>query len=280
MAGILDLGSRLVSVRATVPLVHCITNYVTVNDVANILLAAGGSPIMSDDVEDAPEITRICGGLVINIGTLNARTIPAMHAAGKAACEAGHPVLLDPVGAGASSLRTSTAVALIDELDLACIRANASEMRTLVAGSSTTRGVDAALGDAITDGTLQEAARSACEFAREKACVVAVSGAIDLVADGERAFAIRNGDAMMSGITGSGCMLSALTDAYLVAGGDDQLASVVAAFCMMGIAGERARAATESRSAGTSTFRMLLIDEISTMTREVLEEGARYEQVI
>ena len=144
------LGTYLEQVREKGPLVHCITNYVTVNDVANILLACGGSPIMSDEIQDVEDITSLCGGLVINIGTLDQRTIPAMFAAGKRANALGHPVLLDPVGAGASALRTRTALELMEELDLAVIRGNISEIKTLAAGSGTTQGVDADVADAVT----------------------------------------------------------------------------------------------------------------------------------
>ena len=128
------------NVRQKSPLVHNITNYVTVNDCANMLLACGGSPIMADDPEDAVEITAICGGLNINIGTLNQRTIPAMLAAGKRANELGHPVVLDPVGAGASTLRTDTALRLLNEVKFAVIRGNISEIKTLALGSGTTKG--------------------------------------------------------------------------------------------------------------------------------------------
>lgn len=133
------LGKMLENVRAKRPLVHNITNYVTVNDCANILLACGGSPIMADDVNEVEEITAVCGGLNINIGTLNSHTIEAMLVAGKKANELGHPVLLDPVGAGASKLRTETALRIIRETKLAVVRGNISEIKTLAAGSGTTR---------------------------------------------------------------------------------------------------------------------------------------------
>ena len=145
------LGTYIENVRNTVPLVHNITNYVTVNDVANIILACGGSPIMSDEPEDVEEITAICGGLNINIGTLNARTVKSMLAAGKRANELGHAVLLDPVGAGASRLRTNTALKLMDELKLDVIRGNISEVKTLARGSGTTKGVDADVADTVTE---------------------------------------------------------------------------------------------------------------------------------
>ncbi|OYP11282.1 hypothetical protein CG709_08855, partial [Lachnotalea glycerini] len=131
------------NVRSNTPLIHCITNYVTVNDVANVLLACGASPIMADDINEAAEITSICSGLDINIGTLNTRTIEAMIKAGKKANELGHITVLDPVGAGASKLRTDTAFELLKEIRFSVIRGNISEIKSLYQGSSTLNGVDA-----------------------------------------------------------------------------------------------------------------------------------------
>lgn len=148
----MNLKKRLENVRAAGPLVHNITNYVTVNDCANILLACGGSPIMADDMNEAADITAICGGLNINIGTLNERTIPSMYAAGRKAKELGHPVLLDPVGAGASAYRTETALGLLDEVKPDVIRGNISEIKTLAEGSGTTKGVDAGCGRCCNRG--------------------------------------------------------------------------------------------------------------------------------
>ena len=187
------------NVRKKSPLVHNITNYVTVNDCANVLLACGSSPIMADELEDAVEITAICGGLNINIGTLNQRTIPAMFASGKQANELGHPVVLDPVGAGASTLRTETALGLLKEVKFAVIRGNISEIKTLTLGSGTTRGVDADVSDKVTEENLNEAVSFARDFSRQTGAVIAVTGAIDIVTDGERSFCIRNGRPEMSG---------------------------------------------------------------------------------
>ena len=144
-------GERLENVRKTSPLVHNITNYVTVNDVANVLLATGASPIMSDEPLDVEDITSICGGLNINM-----RTIEAMFIAGRKANELGHVVSLDPVGAGASKLRTETALKLMDEIKFDVIRGNISEIKTLVTGSGSTKGVDADAADAVTDDNLDE----------------------------------------------------------------------------------------------------------------------------
>ena len=145
----------LEKVRGLMPLVHNITNYVTVNDVANVLLACGGSPIMSDEPEYVEDITSICGGLNINIGTLHKTSIDGMVRAGKRANALSHPVLLDPVGAGASVFRTNTALKLMEELKLTVIRGNISEIKTLYLGSGTTKGVAADIEDAVTEENLE-----------------------------------------------------------------------------------------------------------------------------
>ena len=233
------LKTMLENVRAKTPLVHNITNYVTVNDVANVLLAAGGSPIMSDDADDVEDITSICGGLNINIGTLNKNTIPSMFLAGRKANELGHIVLLDPVGAGASRLRTDTANRLMREVRF----------------------------DAVA---LVKA------FARQAGCIIAVTGAIDLVSDGERCWCIRNGRPEMSRITGTGCQLSALTTAFLVANPGHKLEAAAAAVCTMGLAGEIGWANMQPGD-GNSTYRNRIIDAIFNMTGDALEKGARYE---
>ena len=170
------LGTCLDRVRETTPLVHNITNYVTVNDVANVLLACGGSPIMSDDIQDVEDITSICGGLNINIGTLNQNTIPSMFAAGKKANELGHPVVLDPVGAGASALRTQTALKLLEEVQFTVVRGNISEIKTLAAGSGTTKGVDADVADAVTEDNLDASVAFAKSMAERLNAVVAITG--------------------------------------------------------------------------------------------------------
>ena len=187
------LGNCLDHVRKSAPLVHNITNYVTVNDVANILLACGGSPIMSDEPEDVEDITSICGGLNINIGTLNQRSIEGMHRAGRKAAELGHTILLDPVGAGASALRTRTAVELTHEIPFTVIRGNISEIKTLALGSGTTKGVDADVADAVTDANLDAAVAFVKDFAAKSHAIVAITGAIDLVSDGRQCYIIRNG---------------------------------------------------------------------------------------
>ena len=270
------LKTMLENVRAKSPLVHNITNYVTVNDVANVLLAAGGSPIMSDDADDVEDITSICGGLNINIGTLNKNTIPSMFLAGKKANALGHIVLLDPVGAGASRLRTDTANRLMQEVRFDAVRGNISEIKTLCTGSGSTKGVDADAVDAVTEANLDNGVQLVKTFAAQTGCIIAVTGAIDLVSDGERCWCICNGRAEMSRITGTGCQLSALMTAFLVANPNRKLDAAAAAVCMMGLAGEIGWANMQPGD-GNSTYRNRIIDAIFNMTGDALEEGAKYE---
>ena len=263
-------------VRKTCPLIHNITNYVTVNDCANIVLACGASPIMADDKEEAAEITTICSGLNINIGTLNSRTIASMLIAGKRANELNHPVVLDPVGAGASKLRTETAMHLLDEIRFSVIRGNISEIKTLASGSGTTKGVDADVADKVTEENLDDVIAFAKAFAKKTGAVIAITGAIDIVADNKKAYCIRNGHPMMSSITGTGCQLSAMTAAFVTANPDYPLEAAAAAVSAMGYAGEVAYSRLAEMD-GNSTYRNYIIDAIYNMTPEMLEKGAKYE---
>ena len=270
------LKNMLENVRKNCPLVHNITNYVTVNDCANIILACGASPIMADDENEVEEITTICGGLNINIGTLNKRTIASMLKAGKKANELNHPVVLDPVGAGASALRTETATNLLEEVKFSVIRGNISEIKTLALGSGTTKGVDADVADKVTEENLDEVIAFAKAFAAKTGAVIAITGAIDIVADAEKAYCIRNGHPMMSSITGTGCQLSAMTTAFVTANQDNPLEAAAAAVSAMGYAGEVAHTRL-SEMDGNSSYRNYIIDAIYNMTPEMLENGAKYE---
>ena len=269
------LGELLDNVRRRRPMIHCITNYVTVNDCANILLACGGSPIMADDIGEVEEITALCGGLNINIGTLNARTIPAMLAAGKKANELGHPAVLDPVGAGASALRTDTALRLLEQVRFSVIRGNISEIKTLALGRGSTQGVDADVGDAVTEDTLDETVRFARGFAQKTGAVIAVTGAIDIVADAGRAWCIFNGHPMMSSVTGTGCQLSAMTAAFVTASPDRALEAAAAAVCAMGVCGELAHQRLGEYD-GNSSYRNYIIDAVYRLDGDTLERRANY----
>lgn len=274
--GSIMLKEQFDNLRAGSVLVHNITNYVTVNDVANAILACGASPIMSDEPEDVEDITSICGALNINIGTLNRRSIEAMYAAGRRARELGHKILLDPVGAGASRLRTETARGLMNKIRFDVIRGNISEIRTIATGSGTTRGVDADIADAITEHNVDEGVDFVRSIAAETGCIIAVTGAIDLVSDGKRCFVIRNGRPEMSRITGTGCQLSGITAAFLAANPQTPLEATAAAVCAMGLAGEIGWSRMQEDD-GNSTYRNRIIDAICNMDGQQLEEGAKYE---
>ena len=270
------LGNCLDHVRKSAPLVHNITNYVTVNDVANILLACGGSPIMSDEPEDVEDITSICGGLNINIGTLNQRSIEGMHRAGRKAAELGDTILLDPVGAGASALRTRTAVELMHEIPFTVIRGNISEIKTLALGSGTTKGVDADVADAVTEANLDAAVAFVKDFAAKSRAIVAITGAIDLVSDGRQCYIIRNGRPEMGKVTGTGCQLSGMMTAFVTANPENRLEAATAAVCAMGLAGEIGWSRMAAGD-GNSTYRNRIIDAIYNMDGETLNGGAKYE---
>lgn len=270
------LGNCIENVRKSIPLVHNITNYVTVNDVANVLLACGASPIMSDEPDDVEDITTICGGLNINIGTLNKSSIEGMYRAGRRAGALGHVVLLDPVGAGASALRTNTAVGLMDEIRFTAIRGNISEIKTLALGSGTTKGVDADVADAVTEDSLDGAVKFARDLAAKTGAIIAITGAIDLVADADRCYVIRNGRPEMGRITGTGCQLSGMMTAFLVANPDTPLDAAAAAVCTMGLAGEIGWSRMQEGD-GNSTYRNRIIDAIYNMDGTTLDAGAKYE---
>ena len=249
------LRRALDNVRATTPLVHNITNYVTVNDCANALLAIGASPIMSDEPADVADITSICGGLTLNIGTLNERSIRGMFAAGERASELGHPIVLDPVGAGASALRTRTASDLLDKLAVSVVRGNMSEAKALAGGAAVAR-----------------------DFAAKTGAVVAVTGAIDIVADAEGAYAVRNGSPLMGRITGAGCMLSCVCAAFATANPDALLDATVAAVVGMGLAGQIAQGRMGGYD-GNGSFRTYLLDALYNLDGDALEAGARVEEL-
>lgn len=235
-----ELSAFLSLLRDSAPLVHCITNRVTMNDCANILLAAGARPIMADDPDECAEITAISRGLCLNIGTLDKAKIPGMLASGRAANRLGLPILLDPVGVGASRLRTETALKIISELSVTAIRMNRSELMSLAASldeagvtadNITARGnhereCAARCGgvDSIGDtDDIDKVAGVSLRLSRKVGAVVIVTGAVDVVADAAcgRVLLIRNGDSRMRKVTGCGCMLSAICTAFLAAANDE-----------------------------------------------------------
>ncbi|MFV0342980.1 MAG: hydroxyethylthiazole kinase [Anaerocolumna sp.] len=271
------LKEILDKVKSEGSLIHCITNYVTANDCANILLACGGSPIMADDIGEVEEITALCQGLTINIGTLNQNSIKSMILAGKRANMIGIPVILDPVGAGASALRTQSAYALMEEIHFSVLRGNISELKTLYYGCGITKGVDVNQIDKITEDNLNEVVEFAKKTSEKLGTIVVITGPMDIVTDGKKVYVIRNGHPIMGKITGSGCMLSALVALFAAAHKDNILLATVAAVITMGLCGEKAYEKVLQMGAGSASFRNYLIDAVFLLTGEELNGGANYE---
>jgi hydroxyethylthiazole kinase len=256
-------GTTLRALREAKPLVHQITNYVVMNETANATLALGALPVMAHAHEEVEEMTGLAGALVLNIGTLSEYWIEAMLAAGRAANGRGIPVVLDPVGAGATRYRTDTARRILDEVDVAVLRGNAGEVATLVGVAAEVRGVEsiAAGNDA---GELAHAA------ARSLGVVASVTGPVDHVSDGERTLSVANGHELLASVTGTGCMSTAITGCFLAANPSvlDAAAEALAAF---GVAGEDAASVAK----GPGTFHVALYDALYALTPESLDERAR-----
>ncbi len=259
------MAAALAAVRQQRPLVHNITNYVVMNTTANTLLALGASPVMAHAMEEVEELAAVAGALVLNIGTLSTPWIEAMFMAGRTANARGMPIVLDPVGAGATRLRTETARRLLAETRPAVLRGNASEILALADGASQARGVDAQHG-------VEQAREAARQLARSHGAVVAVTGPEDFITDGSRAARIHNGHPLMARITGSGCAATALIGA-LCAVERDAFFAAATALTLFGIAGEMAAA----EAPGPGTFQVRLLDALDTLDAAQVRRGARFE---
>jgi hydroxyethylthiazole kinase len=257
------------TVREKKPLVHHITNYVTVNDCANITLGIGASPIMADANEEAAEIAGISQAVVLNMGTLNPRTVQSMFLAGKAAKNAGVPVIFDPVGAGASAYRNETAARLISEVKFTVIRGNISEIKFIAGLKSETKGVDA--GESDIDST--DGINIAKSLANRLNCVIAITGAIDIISDGEKVALLKNGHPMLANLTGTGCMCSSLVGSFVGAAPQSPFEATICAVLSMGIAGEIAY--EKAGEIGNGSFRVALHDAISKIDSTILEKRAK-----
>jgi hydroxyethylthiazole kinase len=259
----IDPGTTLAVVRERKPLVHNITNYVVMNETANAILALGALPVMAHAEEEVEEMVGLAGALVLNIGTLSDRWIEAMLRAGRAANERGVPVVLDPVGAGATSYRTTTAQRLLDALDVAVLRGNPGEVATLVGVEAEVRGVEsvAAGGDA---------AGLATAAARTFGLVASVTGAVDYVSDGERSAAVANGHELLASITGTGCMSTAIAGCFLAAK-EDPFEAAVEALVAFGVAGEDAAVGAR----GPGSFHVALYDALAALDPATLTSRAK-----
>ena len=271
----MEYHETLRAVRERTPLIQCITNFVTVNDCANILLAAGASPTMAQDIREVEEAVAGANGLVCNLGAID--LVDSMILAGKRANELGIPVVLDPVAAGGTTLRQGLSAKLLEEIHFSAIRGNASEIRALAGQESLGSGVDVAAWDTITAENLPQSVELIRNLAQRTSSVIAVSGAMDVVSDGTQTILLHNGCATMARITGSGCMLTTLIGAFCAAEPEHPFEATCAAMAAMGICGEIAEEKRLQNKTGNATFRTDLIDAVFNLTEQELKERIRYE---
>lgn len=264
--------------KTTTPLTQCITNFVTVNDCANAILALGGSPIMADDPQEVEEIINIANALVINIGTVRKEQIEAMKLSSAQANKTNTPITIDPVGVGISKVRNDTTLDLIENYDVAAIRGNITEIKTIskliniIDDTNTAKGVDVCDDDVITEENLKLNGEIIAKTAEKLNTVILASGPIDILSDGKTTIAIYGGDEMMPLITGSGCMLSSLVGSC--AGAVDPFNGTLLAILAMNKAGEKARAKVDENNLGTGSFRTFLIDALyQTDAEELVNES-------
>jgi len=265
------------NVKEKTPLVHHITNYVTVNDCANITLAIGGSPVMADDINEVCDMVSLSSSFVINIGTLNSRSVESMVKAGERANELNIPVILDPVGAGATTYRTETCKRIISEVKLAVIRGNLSEMKTIYGLESKTRGVDSIDSFSADSDEFKQEKEMAKALAIELNTVIAITGAVDIITDGTTLYTVENGEKIMSKVTGTGCMCTSLIGSYLGAG-DNNLIAALAGVVSMGIAGEIAYDGLDENYGGTGTLKVKIIDAIYNLSEIVIMKRSKIDE--
>ena len=269
-----SINETLSQIKEKNPLTHCITNSVTINDCANAVLAIGGSPFMAEDAEELEEVVTIADALVINIGKLSKEQINSMNVSAKAANETDTPIILDPVGVGVTELRNKTTMDLINNYNMAAIRGNITEIKSIaklvgvIDENNTAKGVDVNIDDIITEENLSANGEIIRELAEKLDTTILASGPIDILSDGKTTIAIDNGDDMMPLITGSGCMLSSIVGSCI--GGSTPLEGSLVAILAMNLAGEKARAKVDEKDEGTGSFRDYLIDYIYKTNAESL----------
>ncbi|MHA6260895.1 hydroxyethylthiazole kinase [Sporosarcina sp. CAU 1771] len=254
------------SIRKENPLVHHITNAVTINDCANVTLAVGASPVMATSIEEVGEMVQLADALVVNIGTLQVEVFKAMVLAGKVANKKGIPVVFDPVGVGATTFRKEKAKEFLSAVSVAVIRGNASEMDSLIGGTSKTRGVDT--GDVSL--TMKELAiRVATTFS----CVAVISGKIDTVSNGQETVQIDNGDSWLKNITGTGCMTTSLIGCFSGMT-KNYLHAAVSGMSLMSLSGERAKIQLQ-KDEGIGMYKVRLMDAIFNMNEDIWRKEVR-----
>ena len=258
----MSAGTDLAAIRERKPLVHQITNFVVMNETANATLAIGALPVMAHAPQEVEEMAAAASALVLNIGTLSDAWVEAMIAAGRAANAAGVPVVLDPVGAGATEYRTDTSRRLLDVLELAVVRGNSAEIATLAGRDAEIRGVEA-----VGAGGGPELAREAAKWL---GCVVAVTGPVDHVSDGEAVNAVANGHELLGTVTGTGCMATAITGCFLGVQ-PHALTAATGALVAFGVAGEDAA----ERAQGPGSFHVALYDALYALDPDTLDSRVR-----
>jgi hydroxyethylthiazole kinase len=261
---VISPGQTLRELRERKPLIHQITNYVVMNETANATLALGALPVMAHAREEVEEMAALAGALVINIGTLSPHWVEAMLAAGKAGNAADVPVVLDPVGAGATRYRSETARRILGEVDVAVLRGNQGEVATLVGVEAEVRGVESMGGG----GEPSELARAA---ARKLGLVASVTGAVDHVSDGDRVLAVANGHELLASVSGTGCMSSAITGCFLAVKRAAPLEAAAEALAAFGLAGEDAA----QKARGPGSFHVGLYDALAALDPESLDGRAK-----
>lgn len=272
-----EIKTYLNNLKEKSPLIHCITNYVTVNDVANSLIAIGASPVMADEPSESGEITAISNGLLINLGTLNLNTIKAMQNSIKIANSLNLPVVLDPVGVGASTLRNETAINFLKEYKFSIIKGNISEIKFLNGEKSIAKGVDANLKD-LNDDILNRV-NLAKELSKKTDAAIVITGKIDIVAFKDEAYLLKNGSSLMGKFSGSGCILGGICTAFL-ASNTDLLKSAIMGVLTECIAGELVRGKNVLSDMGSIKFKNGLIDEIYLIDDKKIQDLAKIEKVI
>ncbi len=270
----MDMKTRTIDflgkIKKTAPLIHNITNFVVMNSSANILLAIGASPVMAHCRSEVTEMASIANAVVLNIGTLDEAWVESMILAGKTANSKGIPVILDPVGSGATALRTQAVKKIMNQCNIAVLRGNASEIASLFSDDVKTRGVDSAMS--LTEAIISPAKK----MAKDKNCIIAISGEQDCITDGNRVFCVDNGHFLMTRVTGIGCGLSAVTAAFCAVAHDDLIRATAAAFAFYGLCAEQAAKTSDKPGSFFTAF----LDSLYAVEETDISRGVRISEAV
>ena len=271
------MDNLFTTLREKNPLVHCISNYVTVNDLANTILALGGSPIMADDSLEVEEITSIADSLLINIGTLNKNTVESMLLASKKANEKDIPIVFDPVGIGVSNFRQETSFKILENAELAVIKGNASEIKYIYTRERSMSGVDVDKNDEIQEDNLSNYTKICHKLSEKYNTIIVLTGPIDIVSGEGKTYLIKNSSPFMEKITGTGCILGGVLASFVGANKDRMLESVVLGLGLFALMGEKSEDYIRKNNLGNLSFRKELVDNIFKLDFEEVKEDLRIE---